>query len=109
MVQLIALNSMTATRVMVIESRTQNELLAGMKSIMIHNLKEKMSNGVAHFIFLKKDGSVREVWGTLNRSLVAKYINGRGESRELFATSAYFDIEKSAWRSFRWETLVQVF
>jgi hypothetical protein len=109
MVQLIALSNMTATRIMVIESRTQSELLAGMKSMMIHSLKEKMSNGVAHFTFVKKDGAVREAWGTLNSSLVSKYINGRGVSREFFATSAYFDIEKAEWRSFRWESIVQVF
>jgi len=100
---------MTATRIIVIEKRTQSELLAGMKAMMIRNLKEKMSNGVAHFQFLKKDGSIREAWGTLNSSLTKKYINGRGESRELYATSAYFDIEKAEWRSFRWESIVQVF
>ena len=35
--------------------------------------------------------------------------NGRGESRESFATTAYFDVEKGEWRSFRWETLIKVF
>lgn len=100
---------MTVTRAMVIQSRTQSDLLAGMKSMLIQSLKEKMSNGVAHFLFLKKDGSVREAWGTLNRSLVSKYINGRGESREIYAASAYFDVEKAEWRSFRWESIIQVF
>jgi len=109
MVQLIAINNMTVTRAMVIQSRTQSDLLAGMKSMLIQSLKEKMCNGVAHFLFLKKDGSVREAWGTLNRSLVSKYINARGESREIYATSAYFDVEKAQWRSFRWESIIQVF
>jgi hypothetical protein len=109
MVHLLAISNMTTTRAMVIQSRTQSDLLAGMKSMMIQNLKEKMTNGVAHFLFLKKDGSVREAWGTLNRSLVSKYINGRGESRETYSTSAYFDVEKAEWRSFRWESIIQVF
>ena len=58
--------------------------------------------------YLKKDGSIREAWGTTNAALAHKYTNGRGCSRELYATTAYFDIEKSAWRSFRWEQIVQV-
>ena len=108
MIQIMAVSNITATRVRVIERRTGSELFAGAKAMMIQSLKEKMSAGVAHFAFIKKDGTIREAWGTLNRSLVEKYINGRGESRELFATSAYFDIEKAAWRSFRWESIVHI-
>ena len=66
MVQLIAISNMTVTRAMVIQSRTQSDLLAGMKSMLIQSLKEKMSNGVAQILFLKKDCSVRESWGTHN-------------------------------------------
>ncbi|WP_080597345.1 SH3 beta-barrel fold-containing protein [Bacteroides uniformis] len=32
-----------------------------------------------------------------------------GESRESYATTAYFDLEKCGWRSFRWENLIAVF
>ena len=41
--------------------------------------------------------------------LAAAKTNGRGASRELYKTTAYYDIEQGGWRSFRWETLVQVF
>lgn len=109
MVQILALNNITAARVAVIGLRTGSDLFAGTKAMMIQNLKEKMSAGVAHFVFVKKNGEAREAWGTLNRSLVSKYINGRGESREVYATSAFFDVEKGQWRSFRWETIVQIF
>ena len=77
--------------------------------MMIENLKRQMQNGIAHFVFKKKDGSLREAWGTTNRSLAEKHINGRGVSRECFATTAYFDVEKGQWRSFRWENLVAVY
>jgi len=109
MVQILALNESTVIRAKVIETRTGSEFFAGSKSMMIELLKSKMSNGVCHFLFVKKDGTIREAWGTLNRSLVEKYINGRGDSREIYATSAYFDVEKAAWRSFRWESIVQIF
>ena len=109
MMQILAVTNITVTRVKVIERRTGSELFAGLKAMMIESLKDKMSAGVAHFVFKKKDDTIREAWGTLNRSLVEKYINGRGESREIYSTSAYYDIEKAEWRSFRWESIIQVF
>lgn len=99
----------TAVRMNVIAQRTQNLLVAGAKAMMIQNLKEKLRNGVAHFIFIKKNGEVREAFGTTNAAVAAKYTNGNGISREYFKTTAYFDIEKGEWRSFRWESIIKVF
>ena len=99
----------TAIRMNVIAQRTQNLLVAGAKAMMIENLKEKLRNGVAHFIFIKKNGEIREAFGTTNSSVASKYTNGNGISREYFKTTAYFDIEKGEWRSFRWESIVKVF
>ena len=99
----------TAVRMNVIAQRTQNLLVAGAKAMMIESLKEKLCNGVAHFIFIKKNGDIREAFGTTNVAVVAKYTNGNGISREHFKTTAYFDIEKGEWRSFRWESIVKVF
>ena len=99
----------TATRMAVIAARTGSELMAGAKAIMIETLKEKLRNGVAHFVFVKKNGEVREAFGTTNAAVAAKYTNGNGISREYFKTTAYFDIERGEWRSFRWESIVKVF
>lgn len=99
----------TAVRMNVIAQRTQNLLVAGAKAMMIENLKEKLRNGVAHFIFQKKNGELREMFATTNRALVERHIVGTGESRELYATTAVYDVEKGAWRSFRWESIVKVF
>lgn len=99
----------TATRMAVIAQRTGSELMAGAKAMMIESLKEKLRNGVAHFVFIKKNGEVREAFGTTNAAVAAKYTNGNGCSREYFKTTAFFDIEKCEWRSFRWESLVKVF
>lgn len=99
----------TALRMNVIADRTQNLLIAGAKAMMIENLKDKLRNGVAHFIFIKKNGEFREAFGTTNDSVARKYTNGRGRSREVFKTTAFFDIEKGEWRSFRWESIVKVF
>ena len=99
----------TAVRMNVIAQRTHNLLVAGAKAMMIESLKEKLRNGVAHFIFIKKNGEIREAFGTTNAAVAAKYTNGNGISREHFKTTAYFDIEKGEWRSFRWESIVKVF
>lgn len=105
----LVITDTTAVRMNVIAQRTQNLLVAGAKAMMIESLKDKLRNGVAHFLYIKKDGTVREAWGTTNATLANKYTNGNGISREFFKTTAYFDIEKSAWRSFRWESIVKVF
>lgn len=106
---MIATNdALMITRMAVIAKRTGSGLAAGTKSAMIENLKTQMRGGIAHFIYMKRNGELREAWGTLNRSLVKKHINGRGISRECYATSAYYDVEAAAWRSFRWENLVSV-
>ena len=76
--------------------------------MMIQNLKEKLRSGVAHFLYQKKNGELREAWGTTNASLAKKYTNGKGIYREYYKTTAYFDIEKGEWRSFRWENIVSI-
>ena len=109
MTNALIITDTTAVRMNVIAQRTQNLLIAGAKAMMIQQLKEQLRTGIAHFIYIKKDGTIREAWGTTNATLAYKYTNGRGVSREIYSTTAYFDIEKSAWRSFRWESIVKVF
>ena len=109
MKQALVISKTTVTRATVIANRTQSEEIGIIKAMMIAQLKEKLANGVAHFIFIKKNGDVREAWGTTSPSLAQKHINGNGISREFYKTTAYFDIEKGGWRSLRWESIVKVF
>lgn len=109
MKNLMVISDSTATRMAVIAERAQNLLIAGAKAMMIESLKEKLRNGVAHFVFQKRNGEYREIFATTNPSLVKRHINGRGVSRELYATTAVFDCELGEWRSFRWENLIKVF
>lgn len=105
---IVTTNALTVNRMNVIARRTGSELMAGAKSIMIENLKKELRNGVAHFIYKKKSGVLREAWGTTNRTLAEKKTCGYGMSREHYSTSAYFDVEVGEWRSFRWENIVAV-
>jgi hypothetical protein len=105
----IAVNDMTVTRANVIAQRTGSLEMGIAKAMLIEQLKQKLANGVAHFIFQKKDGTLREMFATTNPALCTRHINGRGVTRELYATTAIWDCEASAWKSFRWESLIKVF
>ena len=72
---IITTDNMTTRRMAVIAKRTQSTLMVGAKAMMVENLKTQMKNEVAHFAYLKKDGTVREAWGTTCGTLVAKYTN----------------------------------
>jgi hypothetical protein len=105
---MMTINNMTATRMATILDRTQDAIMAVGKSMMIETLKTKMANGIAHFAFKKKDGSIREAWGTIQENIAAAKTNGNGISREYYKTTAFFDIEKGEWKSFRWESLIWI-
>ena len=107
-VNAMVISNATAARMQVIAHRTGNITIAAAKAMQIEFLKSKMANGVAHFAFKKKDGSIREAWGTIQENIATAKTNGNGISRECYNTTAYFDIEKGEWRSFRWENLVWV-
>lgn len=77
---IVAVKSKTVQRAEVIAKRTGNIAEGFLKSQMIDLLKEKMKNRVAHFVFKKKDGEVREAWGTICHNLMKANINGNGLS-----------------------------
>ena len=64
MSQIAIVNNMTATRAKVIAFRTSSIDNGIVKAAMINELKTKLANGIAHFVFAKKNGELREAWGT---------------------------------------------
>ena len=74
---IITTSNFTVARMAVIAKRTSSDLMAGAKSMMIDGLKRQMGDGIAHFMYQKKNGELREAWGTTNRSLAQKYVNGQ--------------------------------
>jgi hypothetical protein len=106
---MVVVNGMTAHRANVIFARTGSTAIGIMKAQMIDLLKEKLKNGVAHFVYMKKDGTLREAWGTTSSNLMKANINGRGISRDSVNCVCYWDCEKGGFRSLRFENLLQVF
>lgn len=106
---MMVMNTSTVRRADVIYKRTNNLIMGICKAQMIDLLKVKLSSGVAHFIYMKKDGSVREAWGTTVSNLMKANINSRGISRDSVNCVAYFDVEAGGFRSLRFENLIRVF
>lgn len=109
MTQVVAMNGMTAHRANVIARRTGSEAMGIIKAQMIDLLKAKLQSGVAHFLYMKKDGTLREAWGTCASNLMKATQNGRGLSGDQVNTVKYFDVEAGGYRSLRFENLIQVF
>ncbi len=111
MTQAILLNHNTAVRAKVIAVRTSSRMVDGIsKALLIEQLKRKLRSGqIVKFAYLKSNGDIRVAYGTTNVDFVKDKIRGWGESRENYATTAYYDLEKGGWRSFRWENLIAVY
>ena len=107
--KMVVMSDMTVTRANIIAQRTGSLEIGIAKALMIEQLKEKLAKGVAHFVFQKKDGTLREMYATTFKPLIDKHIVGTGVSRECYGTTAVFCVESGAWRSFRWESIIKVF
>ena len=106
----VVINNLTSRRASVIAHRTNSEAMGVIKAQMIDLLKEKLRNGVAHFLYKKQStGEIREAWGTCSGQLMKATQNGRGLSGDQVNTVKYWDIEKGGYRSLRYENLIQVF
>lgn len=101
-------NALVARHIAVVSVKKGSALMGVAKSMLIEEAKRQMRAGTCHFLYVKKDGSVREAFGTLNPTLCDKHINGRGISPENWGCSCYFDCEKGAFRSFRWQNIIDV-
>ena len=94
------------TKSMVMRGYNLNQSLQ--VSMSIENLQFQLMNGTAHFIYRKKDGSLREAFGTLLEKVVERNTNGLGHPRKYDGLVAYFDIEEQNWRSFRFENFITI-
>jgi len=109
--QIVILRHNTAIRANVIAVRTNARVIDGIsKALLIEQLKTKLRSGqIVKFAYLKRNGEIRVAYGTTASDFIADKVSGWGESRENVATTAYYDLEQGAWRSFRWENLIAVY
>ena len=103
----MVVNNATARHANVIARRTGSVEMGMMKSLLIDVLKAKLQT-TAHFWFKKQNGEIREAWGTTNHALMSNKIIGTGYSGEEVNTVKYWDLEKGAFRSTRYENILAV-
>jgi hypothetical protein len=111
---ILILNDMKATiNQLAVLDRTRSMVLRGYNlnqslqtSMSIESLQFQLMNGTAHFLYRKKDGTVREAFGTLLEKVVERNTNGLGYPKKYDGLQAYYDIEEQAWRSFRFENFI---
>lgn len=65
-----------------------------------YKLRKAMQTRVCEFYYIKTDGSKRQAFGTLQRSIIEGQTSGSGhKSNEMVFT--YFDTEKGEFRCFK--------
>ena len=101
-------NALVAAHISRISAITGSTLMGMSKALLIEEAKRQMRNGVCHFIYQKKDGSVREAFGTLDKGVLNATLQGTGTSPETWGCCYYHDTIKGGPRSFRWQNLVAV-
>lgn len=74
------------------------------------NLINMLRNGIINITFTKKDGSERTMKCTLVESMVKPYEKKTDKVKEVDENIvAVWDIEKEAWRSFRYDSVINVY
>lgn len=101
-------NNLVARHITTITRVTGSAYKGVALSMLIEEAKTQMRNGTCHLVYKKRDGSVREAFGCLTKALLNKVIKGTGASPESWGCCYYYDIEKGASRSFKWENLIAV-
>lgn len=107
------------TQVMIVDSqemaiaaysvhRSSNPIYGTMQAVKVSELVMALRTGVVHGYFTKKDGSVREFWGTTNKSLVSKKtVHGIGYTSRIHqGVIPFIDCETGQWRSLRIGSLI---
>ena len=70
-------------------------------------VEKLLKSGNAKFTFQKVDGSLRDMFCTLNPNALPKEYNSELASQSKPGTLTVWDIEKDAWRSMRYDSIIQ--
>lgn len=88
--------------------RSDNQVYGALQAVKANGLVNALRNGVVHGYFIKKDGKVREFWGTTNRTLASKKtVHELGFAPRLsYGVIPFIDCETGRWRSLRIGSLI---
>lgn len=72
----------------------------------LDTFRDSLSRREVRFCFVKKDGSLRDAWGTTCLDLIPATEHPKGKRRPSPAVVTFFDTRKQAWRCLRRERFV---
>ena len=82
------------------------------KSEVATKLRTLLQEGETHFVFIKKDGSRRHTFGTLNLDLVPEadkqFKHHEEEKEERTDQITFYDTEKFGWRTCKVDSVVEI-
>ena len=89
-------------------NRSNNPAYGVLQASKANELVNALRKGMVHGFFTKKDGSIREFWGTTNASLAAKKtVHEIGYAPRLsLGIIPFIDCETGDWRSLRIDNLI---
>lgn len=104
----MVVSNATARHANVIARRTGSMEMGLAKSLLIDVLKAKLQTTAIFWYRKVSTGEIRKAYGTTSHALMADKIKGNGYSGEEVNTIKYWDLEKGAFRSLRYENLIAV-
>ena len=82
------------------------------RTFRFNDVYDLLVDGIAHFWFRKRDGSLRSAYGTLVMDIIARHGGiPEGEKREEHSFNgnvSYFDLEKDEWRCFKADSIQEI-
>ena len=103
---IISMNNSDFIKANIINNRIGDAFATGYLLSLGNELRKRMQKEVVEFYFTKKDGSLRRAFGTTMSSLAKKHTVGG--QRSSIKVIAFFDVEKSSWRSCQINSLLKV-
>ncbi len=80
--------------------------------LRFEDVYDLMKEGIAHFWFRKKDGSLRNAYGTLVMEIIDRHggipEGAERNARPFHGNVSYFDLEKDAWRCFKADSVQEI-
>ncbi len=79
------------------------------KGAQMEALKKRMMRGeVCRFAYKKVNGEIRVAVGSLQENAVKANLEGTGVPKRFYGMFAYLDLEKMAWRGFKFENFIGI-
>ena len=97
----------------ILEERNLDHRDASTLATTINKIHDTMKTNIVHFTYEKKNGEIRDAYGTLNGLIIARHWKRRDDDSDSkgFATPwlfNYYDLVRRAWRCARPENILSM-